>query len=490
MSPTNGHAVRRSSRVTARVPVRVTSMDSDAGISEICETLVVNAHGCALHFPGKLDAGSALRLHRRGGREATAYVVFCQPIGADGQGFRLGAQLERPENFWGLETYPEDWNVVEMTPAGQKALKEAESPSTVIPRMQHAQAWGARATSDRSKQSPSRASQEILDKIEEKLSEERLRAVLAGFVEPLRTEVAELREKLSANGRRNRFEVSLGHIPPELEEQLWERIRRDVGTRALQQTREQSAEILGSAKTAVEQKVGAAMSEFRQELARELQGVEARAKAFAAELSGATQQQVRTGIEKLQRHALDTGAHLEAHGEKLARSLERQLAEAHEGYRHSFEQMQVAGEAKAAEARAAATELGARIGTLNESVRRLESELDAHLVGVAGEIVSGAEGELESAAAGALKNLHARAANEIEARLSEMCGHLRTIQNRIEESFAGSVAAQGEGAERSIAERFEELAREATAKWRVGLAKDLNSVAEGLGRQMREELKG
>ena len=482
MSPSNGHAVRRSSRVTARVPVRVSSMEAEPQFSEICETLVVNAHGCALRFPAKLDKGSALRLHRRGGRETTAYVVFCQPIGSDGHGFRLGAQLERPENFWGLESYPEDWNVVEMTPAGPKTLMKPDTSASVAvgPAMQNAQSWGAR---------PSRAAQEILDKIEEKLSEERLRAVLAGFVEPLQAEVAELREKLSANGRRNRFEVSLGYIPPELEEKLWERLRQEVGTRALQQTREQSAEILGSAKTAVEQKIGAAMSEFRERLAAEVQTVERQAKALSADLSGATQQQVRAGIEKLQRHALDTGAHIEAHGEKLAGSLKRQLAEAHEGYRHSFEQMQVAGEAKSAEVRTAVAELGTRIGALNESVRRLESELDAHLVGVAGEIVSGAEGEIESAAAGALKSFQARAANEMEARLSEMCGHLRTIQNRIEESFAESVAAQGDGVVGSIAERFEDLARQATAKWRVALAKDLNSVAEGLGRELREEAR-
>jgi len=470
MSPTNGHAIRRSSRVPARVPVRVTSMDSDAEFSEICETLVVSAHGCALRFPVKLDTGSALRLHRRGGREATAYVVFCQPIGSDGQSFRLGAQLERPENFWGLESYPDDWNVVEMT--SQKSVVKAP---VSIPPVQSTQGWDTR--------------REILDKIEEKLSEERLRTVLVRLVEPLQVEVAELRDKLSTNGRRNRFEVSLGYIPPELEEKLWERLRRDLGGRVLQQLQEQSAEILGSTKATVEQKIGTAMSEFRQGLAAEVHSVEQRAKALSAEMSGATQQQVRVGIEKLQRHALDTGAHLEGHGEKLARSLERQLAEAHEGYRHSFEQMQVAGETKAAKVRAEVAELVKRIGTLNDSVRRLESELDAHLVGMAGEIVSGAEGQIDSAAAQALKNLHARAANEIEARLSEMCGHLRTIQNRIEESFAGSVAAQGEGAALSIVEKFEELAEKATAKWRIALAKDLNSVAEAVGRQMREDVR-
>ncbi len=103
MPASNGHTVRRSSRVPIKVPVRVTSVEPNTQLSEIGETLVVSAHGCALRFPLKLDTGSALRLHSRGGRQATAHVVFCQP---DGQGFRLGARLDRPENFWGLESCP------------------------------------------------------------------------------------------------------------------------------------------------------------------------------------------------------------------------------------------------------------------------------------------------------------------------------------------------------------------------------------------------
>src|SRR5260370_16264255 len=117
MSASNGQAVRRSSRVPVKVPIRVTSVEPNAQFSEICETLVVSAHGCALRFPLKLDAGSTLRLHSRGGRQATAYVVFCQPIESDGQGFRLGARLDRPENFWGLESYPDAWRGLEMPAA-------------------------------------------------------------------------------------------------------------------------------------------------------------------------------------------------------------------------------------------------------------------------------------------------------------------------------------------------------------------------------------
>ena len=474
MPASNAHAVRRSSRVPVKVAIRVTSMEPNAQISEICETLVVSAHGCALRFPLKLDTGSALRLHSRGGRQATAYVVFCQPMGSDGQGFRLGAQLDRPENFWGLESYPDDWRVLEMpVPTAQQPPQKLSAKSVVV----HQQ------------QTPSRASQDVFDKLEEQLSEDRLRGILATLVRPLQAEVTELREKLAVNAKRNRFEVSLGYIPPELEEKLWERLRQDLGTRVLQQTREQSAEMLGSAKTAIEQKISAALSEFRHRLAGELHAVEQRAQVLSKELTTTAQQHVRAGIEKLQRQALETGAHLNAQGEKLLCSLQGQLVDSHEVHRREIEQIRADAAAKASQLQSEVSDLGRRMTTLNESVRRLESDLDAHLERVAAEIVSGAESQIESAVALALKNLQARGSNEVETRLGEMCGHLRTIQNRIEGSFSASVTAQGEEAVQSIAQHFEELARQSTEKWRLALARDLSSVATTLGQQLRQELE-
>jgi hypothetical protein len=332
-------------------------------------------------------------------------------------------------------------------------------------------------------------SRDVLDTVKEQLSEDRLRGILAKFVQPLQTEVTELRERLAANAKRNRFEVSLGYIPPELEEKLWERLRHELGTRVLEQTRQQSAEMLGSAKTAMEEKIGAALTEFRHRLAGELHAVEQRAQVLSKELTTTTQQHVRVGIEKLQRQALEAGANLDAQGEKLLCSLQEQLAESHEVHRRKIEQAQADAAAKAFQLQSEVSDLGRRMAALNESVRRLESDLDAHLERIAAEIISGAEGQIESAGALALKNLQARGSNEIETRLSEMCGHLRTIQNRIEDSFSASVTARGEDVVLSTAQQFEELAQQSTEKWRLALAKDLNSVANVLGQQLRQELE-
>jgi len=472
MPATNAHAIRRSSRVPAKVPIRVSSLEPSTQFSEICETLVVSAHGCALRSPLKLNAGSLLRLHSRGGREATARVVFCQPMGSDGQGFQLGAQLDRPENFWGLQSYPDDWRVLEMpAPSAQPPRKVAAESVVVSP-----------------PQTSSRASREILDTIEEHLSEDRLRGVLASLVRPLQTEVTELREKLAGNAKRNRFEVSLGSIPPELEEKLWERLRQDLGARVLQQTQEQSAAILASVKMAVEQKTSGALTEFRHRLTGELHTVEQRAQVLAKDLTTTAQQHTQAGVEKLERHAIEAESRLDDQGERLLSSLQGQLVNSHDAHRREIEQIHAGVAAKAVQLQSEVTDLGRRMAVLNESARRLESDLDAHLEKVAGRIVSEARTQLESAVALTLKDLQARGSDEVENRLNEICSHLRTVQNRIENSCSGSLKAQSEEAVQSIVQQFEELAQQATEKWRLALARDLSSVANTLGQRLRQDL--
>lgn len=472
MPAANGHALRRSSRVPVHLPIRVTSMEPSSQFSEVCETLVVSAHGCAFRFPMKLETGSALRLHSRDGREAVAYVVACQPMESD-DGWRLGARLDRPDNFWGLEEYPQDWLM-------------AHRASTIMQPSPRRQLTGNAVVLHRP-QARSASSQAILDKIEQQLSEDRLRGILMKLVQPLQAEMNDLREKLARDARRNRFEVSLGQIPPELEQKLWERLRQELGTRVLQQTREQSAEVLGSAKITIEQRITEAQAEFRHRLSGELHAVEQRAQALSQELAGTARQQVRAGTEKLQRQALDAGAQLNAQSAELAASLERRLVDTHDAHRREIEQIQADVEAKTSQLQAGVQDLGGRIATLNESVRRLESDLDAHLERIATEIISDASGQLENAVATALKDLQIRGSNEVQNQLDSLCGQLRTIQNRIENSFSGSLRSQGEDAVRTFAEDIEEQAQQSVEKWRLSLAKDLSTVAKTLGEQVRAE---
>ena len=51
-SATLPDSLRRSSRVPVNVPILVTSLEPDSDFSQLCETMVVNAHGCPVIFVG------------------------------------------------------------------------------------------------------------------------------------------------------------------------------------------------------------------------------------------------------------------------------------------------------------------------------------------------------------------------------------------------------------------------------------------------------
>ena len=120
-------ALRRSSRVPVNVPILVTSLEPGTRFSEVCETLVVSAHGCAMRSPVKLDAGVLLHFHSKEGRETTAKVINCQPLSSDRSGWQLAARLDRPENFWGLTLFSIGLGAIARPcrPDGRKASLEA-----------------------------------------------------------------------------------------------------------------------------------------------------------------------------------------------------------------------------------------------------------------------------------------------------------------------------------------------------------------------------
>ena len=187
---------RRSSRIPFTVPILVTSLKPGTHFSEICETLVVNAHGCALRSPTKLENGAPLHFHSKEGRQTMAQVVDCQPLDSTERGWMLAARLDRPENFWGLQACPEDWiRLLDLPhPAQRKLLQKLMTMNPANVRLLEA----------------GTPPQTTLDQIEKQLSDEHLRALISEVVHPLKNVVTNLREKLdSGEPKRSRFEVSL-----------------------------------------------------------------------------------------------------------------------------------------------------------------------------------------------------------------------------------------------------------------------------------------
>src|SRR5207249_2272717 len=152
--------LRRSSRLPLALPILVTSLQPESDFSEVCETLVVNAHGCAIRSSMKLEPGAPVQFQSKEGRWTMAHIVDCQPM--DSQ-----------------------------------------------------------------------------------------------------------------------FDISLTHMPPEVEEKLWIRLREDLGAQVLQQTRQQSEQVFAAAKEEIGKKIREAQNQFREHLGQELQMVEQRAQGLS-----------------------------------------------------------------------------------------------------------------------------------------------------------------------------------------------------------------
>jgi len=465
MHSANPPTPRRSSRVPITLPVMVTSLEPGARFSEVCETLVVSAHGCAMRSPAKLEAGVPLRFHSQDGRQATAKVVYCQPIGSDQAGWKLGAMLDQPENFWGLETYPKDWARL-LPPPQALAPKLPPASIQVMP--------------------PDAATvKAALERIKNQLSDEHLKVVLAELVQPLAAEVAELKEKLARSAQRNRFEVSLTQIPPEVTEQVEHRLKRDLGPQILQQAREQSEQVLEAAKAAITQKTTESHSEFRQRVTRDLQAVEERTQGISTAATESLQEHLNRGLGELHQELVDAGNRLRRLSENLSRVLQNSSDEQHVVRCQELEQVRAAVVAESARLQDQIADLDQRMAKLDESARQLESGLDQRLSRMSSDTVRTTRAALDSALQEVLDELGTRNAEALASQLDEASAKLKTIQKGIETAVSGSLRIQLAETLEAFEHSMEELAQQSVERWRLTLAGSLNSLVGVLGEQFR-----
>jgi hypothetical protein len=101
---------RRSTRIRAQIPIRVTSLDPAIAFSEHCHTLVINIEGCGVRLSRPLEPGFAVLLDELpNGSSAEARVANCVPLGNEGKYWVVGLALEEPCNIWGVKPTPADW---------------------------------------------------------------------------------------------------------------------------------------------------------------------------------------------------------------------------------------------------------------------------------------------------------------------------------------------------------------------------------------------
>ena len=124
------YAIQRSTRLRLEIPVLFASLDHNHEFSELCETIVVNAHGCGLIAHRPLEYGTPVRLEiRTSKRNATARVAEVVLLGGQPESWLIGIELDQPGNFWGIEYAPADWIIA--TPSESPAEGQVQGPSRV-----------------------------------------------------------------------------------------------------------------------------------------------------------------------------------------------------------------------------------------------------------------------------------------------------------------------------------------------------------------------
>jgi hypothetical protein len=457
-------ALRRSSRVPTELPIQVTTL-AGTYFSEVCKTLVVNAHGCAVLSPMKFDAGIPLRFKSKDGRETTARVVSCEPMGPDSRGWRLGAKLDRPENFWGLNSCPADWvvppgplsaklqqiNVTAGLPAAQKTNGQASMPPEVL-----------------------------LDLVARRL-EAPMRRMIAESLSPLEAQIAALKETLARReANPSRFEVSLSQIPPELEQQIEARVKKDLGPKLLDDSRQQNAQLLSSAKTAIDQRTTEGYEDFRRRASEELKTVEKRAQEISAQITVNTQEQLRRGLEDFHRQLLDGGNSLKRLSEELLEYLQNSSNEEHKAHRNDLEQIRASLATESSRLRKDVELLDNRILKLDESARSLESGLDKRLGEMAGNVVRDTRGHLESMANEALGQFAIHSAKTLDDQLADTSAKMTSAAESTIESASESLKSQVRNASQEFEHSMEEMAGLSIERWRVKLAAGLNALAKSV----------
>ena len=463
--------LRRSSRVPTSVQILVTSLDGKH-FSDVCETLVVNAHGCAILTRVRLDDGIPLHFHSKDGRETTARVVSCQPIGSDHRRWRLGAKLDRPENFWGLKDCPKDWgfSTPVSQPAGLQILRQTNTPSR-------------RELPEPVQQRPEAALERLARQLEV-----HVKRMVAESVRPLQAEIVALKERLAQReANPSRFEISLSSIPPELEQQIESRIKKDLAPTVVDAAREQSALLLTSAKAMMDQRTSETHEKVLRAVAEELSVVEKRAQEIAAYISDNTQEYLRCGLEDFHRKLLDGGNSLKRLSEELLEFLQQTLIAEHDARRGDLEQLRTAVASESARLQEQVAYLDTRIASLDQSARCLESGLDQRLSQISSDTVKDTRNQFETAANEALEELSARSVHLLREQLEETRGNMRKVEEGIVASVSESLKGQAANALQAFEQSTEELARLAVERWRLKLEAGLNGLTKNLNEQFRVE---
>jgi hypothetical protein len=448
--------LRRSSRVPTSLQVLVTSLDG-AHFSEVCETTVVSAHGCAMLSRVKVETGIPLHLHSKDGRETTARVVSCQVVGPDHRYWRVGAKLDQPENFWGLREIPKDWLL--QTPVKPKAPQLLQPSTSLRPLPE---------------QKP--------------LSEVQIKKIIGDALQPLHAEISTLKEKLAKrDANPSSFEVSLSSIPPELEKQIESRLRQDLNPKLLDEASKQAALLLASAKKALDQRTGESYDVFVKRVTGELKVIEKRAEEISARISASAQDHLSRGLEEFHQKLLEGGNSLKRLGEQLLDFLQQNLHNEYAVRREDLEQLRVCIAEESTRMQQQVDSLNARIAKLAESAVALESGLDQRLSRMSSATIKETRAQFETMTIDVLEELTKRSVTALTQQLDEVTATMNARQDSHLTAFSESLNVQKTSSIQAFERSMEQLARDGIERWRQKFESGLHALVKNLNEQFRAE---
>jgi hypothetical protein len=100
---------RRSTRLSRQIPIVITSLNPARSFSGKYETVVVNAHGCGVMLPVRLEKETPVAVELiSNSRSKVARIVLAISV-VEGALWLVGLEFDSPGNFWEIENPPADW---------------------------------------------------------------------------------------------------------------------------------------------------------------------------------------------------------------------------------------------------------------------------------------------------------------------------------------------------------------------------------------------
>jgi len=308
--PTFETMTRRSTRVRARIPIRITSLDPAPPVCLSCETLMVNAHGCAARFSQALEVGTPVRLEVPG-TVATARVVLCQALGEKSSEWLVGFELDTPGNIWGLKPCPGDWARFE-TDAPPPTATAGQRATIRTPSQLKMQVWPLASPSTRTLLSAKAGDEELKKQLaaqQEAIAklQDQLAGSLASAPELVRKQISDAEEQVLAQVR-ERLSVAIAETVRPLREELT--ICRKKAEDA-QQIRAALAEQLEQLPWHIQQHTQAALQPLQEQARAELQRIITQARS-QDESETARGQALQASAQALQKELAQARALLES----------------------------------------------------------------------------------------------------------------------------------------------------------------------------------